>query len=36
MTGFNEKLPTDYVKENCFEGVKLFLIDYGFATAFKD
>jgi len=36
MTGYNQKLPKTYIKENCFEDVKLFLIDYGFATAYRD
>jgi len=36
MTEYNHKLPKTYIKENCFEGVKLFLIDYGFATVYRD
>ena len=36
MTGFNENLPKTYTEGNCLEGVDLFLIDYGFATAYKD
>jgi hypothetical protein len=36
MTGYKEELPTTYTEGNCFDGVNLFLIDYGFATAYKD
>ena len=36
MTGFNDELPKAYTQENCFDGVNLYLIDYGFATAYKD
>lgn len=36
MLDFDAKTPRTYTDHNCFDGIKLSLIDYGFATRFID
>jgi len=36
MIGYNESLPDKYSKDDCFENISLFLIDFGFATPYID
>lgn len=36
LTGFQNKLPSSYSENNCFEQCQLHLVDFGFATKYID